>query len=152
MDMRRLGPLRVEIAMSTETLTAAPRMRWQAKVIACVALAVIAAQSYFSWVLASEALQVFAINSAVVLVGMTLGWVFGIFISPLGAEKEEFSRYGKAVSVFFSGYLLAKVDPVVSKVLAAESLFDDLAAFRLLSFVTSFLVAMLIAFGWRKYL
>ncbi len=126
--------------------------RWQAKVTAAVAVVIIAAQCYFSWVFANSKLEVFALNVAVLLLGVSLGWVFGIFISPIGSEKDEFSQYGKAVSVFFSGYLLAKIDPVFTKLLAAESLFEDLAAFRLLSFVTSFLVAMLIAFGWRKYM
>ena len=138
--------------MNAPIESAQSSFRWQAKVTACVAAVIIAAQCYFSWVFASSKLDVFALNVAVLLLGITLGWVFGIFISPIGGEKDEFSQYGKAVSVFFSGYLLAKVDPVFTKLLAAESLFEDLAAFRILSFITSFLVAMLIAFGWRKYL
>lgn len=116
------------------------------------ALLILGALSYFSWVLAGAKFEIFALNVTIIVLGVTVGWVFGIFLSPLGEEKEEFSKYGKALSVFFSGYLLAKVDPVITKVLSAESLFSDLAAFRLLAFVASFVVAMLIAFGWRKYL
>jgi hypothetical protein len=125
---------------------------WKVLLTAFLALGIVSALCYFGWVLANGDVKAFVLSTTVIIMGVALGWLFGIFISPIGEEKDDFSKYGKAVSVFFSGYLVAKIDPVITQILSAGNLLTDLVGFRLLSFVTSFVVAMLIAFGWRKYL
>jgi hypothetical protein len=80
-----------------------------------------------------------------------MGWVIGIFISPLPEEKDQFQAYAKAVAAAISGYALAKIDPVLTKMLDGESALQIASAFRFLGFIVGFIVAMLAAFGWRRY-
>jgi len=106
---------------------------------------------WVAWVVAGRDERVFAINIAIMIGGLAVGWVFGILISPLRGEQDQFQQYARAVAVFFSGYLLAKVDPIITELLKPTEVLAPLAAFRLLSFVVCFIVFMLLAFGWRRY-
>ena len=47
-----------------------------------------------------------ALNLALIVLGSSLGWLIGIFLSPYdGGEEERFSGYASAISAFVSGYL-----------------------------------------------
>ena|SRR5262245_22480587 len=82
------------------------------------------------------------------LVGLAVGWVFGVLISPLPGEKEQFQQYAKAVAVFFSGYLLAKIDRIITELLKPAQVLELLPAFRILGFIVCFVVCMLQALGF----
>ena len=85
------------------------------------------------------------------ILGTTLGWIVGTIASPYRSEKEEFSGIGKAISVFFSGYVLAKIDPLITEFLRKENLNDNTLAFRCLLFICSFLLTLVFTFITRKY-
>jgi len=106
---------------------------------------------WFSWVVAGRDEVFFVFNITILLVGLALGWVFGVLISPLPGEQDQFQQYAKAVAIFSSGYLLAKVDPIITEILNPKQIFALLPAFRLLSFIVCFIASMLFAFGWRRY-
>ena len=94
----------------------------------------------------------FVLHVSFMVVGATIGWIIGILSSPYGEkEKEQFSTIVKGVTVFFSGYALAKVDPIITELLKPEAFLQPVVAFRAIAFLTSFLLAMLITFVYRKY-
>jgi hypothetical protein len=67
-------------------------------------------------------------------------------------NSYQFSTIVKGVTVFFSGYALAKVDPIITALLKPEAILQQpVVAFRAIAFLTSFLLAMIIAFVYRKY-
>lgn len=74
----------------------------------------------------------FAANVACATFGLTLGWVLGIVISPSGQdEASEFSTLTKAISTFFTGYVLASLKGL-DKAQVLKYLGDDDVRFRLL--------------------
>jgi hypothetical protein len=82
--------------------------------------------------------------------GVALGWLLGTLASPYDeSERAEFRAL--AVSAFLSGYLLAKIDPLLVALLKPETAADPLHAFRLLSFATTTVVAALMTFVGRRY-
>ena len=94
----------------------------------------------------------FVLHISVMVLGVTIGWVIGILASPYGEkEKEHFSTIVKGVTVFFSGYALAKIDPIITALLKPESFLDPIVAFRVVAFLTSLLLALVITFVYRKY-
>lgn len=94
----------------------------------------------------------FALHLSVMVLGITIGWIIGILSSPYGeTEKEQFSTIVKGVTVFFSGYALAKVDPIITAILKPEAFSEPVVAFRVIAFLISFLLAVVITFVYRKY-
>jgi hypothetical protein len=74
----------------------------------------------------------FAANVASATFGLTLGWVLGIVISPSSKdEASEFSTLTKAISTFFTGYILASLKGL-DKNEVLKYLGDDDVRFRLL--------------------
>lgn len=126
---------------------------WKLWTTVFVIVGLITPYFYFGYEIAPEATRsaTYALTVAVLLTGGALGWVVGIFISPIRNEEEQFKTYGKAVAAGISGYVLAKIDPLLSSLLMEKTAFDIQNSFRFLGFVVCFIVAMLGAFGWRRY-
>jgi hypothetical protein len=124
---------------------------WKIWVTVFVIIGFIAPFLYFTPVVYTDPKSQ-AITWAVLLAGGALGWVIGIFISPMPDEKDQFQTYAKAIAAGISGYALAKIDPVISKLLEGTSALQPEAAFRFLGFLVTFIVSMLASFGWRRYL
>lgn len=92
------------------------------------------------------------LNLSTLVLGITLGWLTGFIVTPYTKQEEkQFLTYSKAISVFVSGYLVAKIDKVVERILSPDHLFQAIIAFRGMVFVSSFIVALLITFIFRKY-
>lgn len=108
---------------------------------------------YFSWALANYQMnESFVINGSLILASITAGWAVGILVSPLNKdEKTEFSQLTRAVAAFASGFLLAKFSEIISVAFSAAVVFTPIGGFRLIACFTSFLVALLLMFGWRRY-
>lgn len=86
-----------------------------------------------------------------ILFGGALGWLFGVVVSPYTKDEESrFSKYAGAVSVFASGYLTAKIDPLVDKILHPDFI-DTSSIVRILMFFTAFLVSLLWTHASRSY-
>jgi hypothetical protein len=92
------------------------------------------------------------LNVSVVLLAIAVGWLLGVLISPYNKdEQQRFSEYARAFGVFISGYLIAKVDKILEKVLDPVALFEPTRQFRFLSFLTVCIVATLVTFIGRSY-
>ena len=92
------------------------------------------------------------LNLALLVLGLIIGWVVGILSAPYTKKEEsQFAAYLKAASVFVSGYLLAKIDNLVSKILSPEVLMMPIAAFRFIAFLAAILLAALITRAFRVY-
>ena len=51
------------------------------------------------------------LNVLLLIAGALIGWAVGILITPISAQEAvQFSEFGKALSTFISGYLVAKLD------------------------------------------
>ena len=62
------------------------------------------------------------INLAVLVFGLSLGWIVGIVASPYSRrEQEHFTALSQAVAVFASGYLVGKLDRLVESCLTPPS-------------------------------
>jgi hypothetical protein len=93
----------------------------------------------------------YAVNISILVLGTSLGWILGMAISPYDVkEKGDFGAYLKAVSAFFSGYLVAKIDPLARYF---EPMFRSTpdAGFRLILFFSALIVAMGMTFVNRRY-
>jgi hypothetical protein len=91
------------------------------------------------------------------LTGALIGWVVGILATPLSdAEGQRFGELAKVISGFVSGYLLSKLDPLVSAFLKPPAPGQPLAlnaqtAQEVLLSLISFFIALLFVFGGRMY-
>jgi hypothetical protein len=123
---------------------------WKMWTTVAVLFGFVAPFFYFGAVIAKDPVA-YALTVAIILTGGALGWVIGIFISPLPDERDQFQSYAKAIAAGISGYALAKIDPILTTLLQTETALAVEGAFRFLGFVVAFIVAMLAAFGWRRY-
>lgn len=93
-----------------------------------------------------------SINLLLVVLGLALGWLFGILLSPYTtSEKNRFSEYSKAFGVFASGYLIGKIDKVLEEILKTDFLFDSVHGFRVMAFLASFIISLVVTFVFRSY-
>lgn len=84
--------------------------------------------------------------------GAIAGFVVGILLSPYDEqEKKWFVRYGRAISLFVSGFVIAKVDRVFEDALSAKKVFDIVVLGRWLLLLSSFLLWAAISFVMRRY-
>ena len=93
------------------------------------------------------------VNCAIVVCGLALGWLIGTVISPYDEnEKGRFAEFAKGIGVFVSGYLVGKVGHLIDEVARPQFLIYDMTnGFRALLFISSFLVATIVTFVFRKY-
>jgi hypothetical protein len=141
--------------MSTEEVnsqaTANRLESWKLPLTVFVLVAFVAPLFYLGNIVAAGDMAQYSLTVAVLLAGGAFGWVIGIFISPLPKESKQFQSYAKAVAAGFSGYALAKIDPVLSELIKPQGGIPLQNAFRFLGFMVAFIIAMLGVFGWRRY-
>ncbi|MGH8610057.1 MAG: hypothetical protein ACREX9_22405 [Gammaproteobacteria bacterium] len=93
-----------------------------------------------------------AINFSVVVFGGVAGWILGILLSPKSkGEATQFSEYGKAISMFISGFLVAKIDILFNQAIQHGDAFSSLFAGRLFLFGAAFGLGTLATFIGRRY-
>lgn len=93
-----------------------------------------------------------ALNLAFIAVGAALGWLLGILASPYGPnEKRQFSELTKAISLFVSGYGLAKIGGLVDALISPDVLLQPVAGFRGLALLGAIVTATIITFVFRQY-
>jgi hypothetical protein len=98
------------------------------------------------------------VTSLCALVGGCLGWLTGIIIAPLtDQEAKKFDVMAKVISGFVTGYLLSKIDPLISHLVTidATTKFAPIArpeiATRALLTLASYMIAVLMVFCARVY-
>ncbi|MCI0513786.1 hypothetical protein L0128_11275 [candidate division KSB1 bacterium] len=96
--------------------------------------------------------QSIALNLLLVVFGLALGWLLGILVSPYSSrEAKKCSEYAKVLGVFVSGYLVAKIDPVIAALFNPTFVLDFIPGFRLIAFLVSLTIGLLITFVFRQY-
>lgn len=95
------------------------------------------------------------LNSELVIAFSAVGWAVGMIISPDSAmEEKKFSGIWKGISLFLSGYLVSKIDPLVETLLKPETvghLSNPLVAYRLLAAVAAVIFAAILTYAVRAY-
>jgi len=93
------------------------------------------------------------LNYIIFLFGSTLGWFVGTITSPYNdGEETKFKIYLRSASVFVSGYIVGKIDALMSKILSVDFLLSGpTSAFKSMLFLVSLLAALLITYIYRKY-
>jgi uncharacterized membrane protein len=57
------------------------------------------------------------LNLLLCLFGLVLGWTIGVLLSPMSKiEETMFTTYGKALSVFLTGFVVAKFDLLLKNI------------------------------------
>ena len=93
-----------------------------------------------------------SLNLLIVVLGLSIGWLFGILLSPYSeTEEKKFTGYAKAFGVFASGYLIGKVDKVLEELLKPDFILDSVHGFRVMAFAAAFVVGLVITFIFRRY-
>jgi hypothetical protein len=96
--------------------------------------------------------NVIVLNLAILSLGVSVGWLLGILISPYDRkEATKFYLLTKAVGVFASGYIVGKIDALVGKLFNPDFVLDSIHGFRMIVFFTAAIVVMLFTFIYREY-
>lgn len=90
------------------------------------------------------------LNELLCIFGGVIGWFLGILGSPTSrVQSEKFLEYRRALSAFLSGFVLAKVDFLISR-LDMDKIGDPyLQLGRVLLFLITFCVALQFTFVTR---
>ena len=91
-------------------------------------------------------------NLAVIVLGLSVGWLLGIFISPYAGEAAHFKELGAAVAAFLSGYIISKADGAVTKLLSADQVIRPISGFRIMAGLASLVLALIMTYVGRSYL
>lgn len=92
------------------------------------------------------------INLACIALGLTLGWLFGTYVSPYGKGEElRFTEYAAAVSAFVSGYLIAKIDALITALFRPEFVLQPVVGFRVIATLCTFVISLLVTYMGRVY-
>src|SRR5262245_30934677 len=89
------------------------------------------------------------ITLSLLILAYAIGSLIGTAISPYDkAEKERFSTYVGAVSVFFSGYLVSKLDGLITTAVSKDAIgaLTSLGIFRVVAFTATLLIAAKVTF------
>jgi hypothetical protein len=88
------------------------------------------------------------------ILGAAIGWVAGILASPYNAsEKGSFAELSKLIYGFLTGYVISKLDPIISNVLAVpkEGEFQSHAMVFAAFVLSSFMIAVALTYISRSY-
>lgn len=82
--------------------------------------------------------------------GGILGWISGIFLSPItSTQRDLFRDYGKAITAFISGFVLAKLDRLWESAVPEGEPVPELLSLNLLLFLIAFGLGFLLTFVGR---
>ncbi|MFH2045488.1 MAG: hypothetical protein ABIK92_10125 [Pseudomonadota bacterium] len=123
-------------------------------ITAIVAPALLVVLFWMGWRL-SDIPQERYLTSAILIAACALGWVLGMVLSPDSkTEAKNFSTVGKGVSLFVSGYLVSKIDGLVTAVFEPHVLLhatEHLAAYRLIGAIASLTLTAILTYIVRVY-
>ncbi len=66
-------------------------------------------------------------------------------------EKAKFSEYGKTITSFITGFLLAKLEKIFELIVQERGDLSDIFVVRSLLLIVSFFLGILCTFIWRSY-
>jgi len=96
--------------------------------------------------------QDYALNWTMIIVGAAIGWMVAVLLSPdTSAQGKRLKRGAAALSALASGYIIGKGEDSIKELLKPGFLFTPLVGFRVLAFVGSFSVSLILVFVRREY-
>lgn len=93
------------------------------------------------------------LNLLLCFFGGLVGWSVGVLLSPMTAsQKETYAGYGKALSAFVSGFVVAKLEALLKTIGGTPALYNPLLIGRLLIFGTTFFLGFQFTFvaRWKE--
>jgi uncharacterized membrane protein len=110
---------------------------------------------FFIGFIGSDGTKEKSITTILLLLAILVGWIFGTGLTPESTrEAGNFSTAWKGASLFISGYLISKIDPVITRIFSSLTLSEPestLTLLRALCFLTNILAAMLLVYFLRMY-
>ena len=95
------------------------------------------------------------VNAVLVVTYCSIGWAAGMMLSPDSTiEEKKFSSVWKGVSLFISGYLVSKLDPLIGALLTPEAianLAEPLVAYRVLAGIGAVILTAILTYVVRVY-
>ena len=126
-------------------------MRKLLYIASSAAFAMLIGLAICSFIIASTTIDI-SINATVMILGSALGWLCGTFITPYNNKESEYvSSFTKLASVFVSGYVIGKMDRIIEHFLNPGFFFGTLSAFRTMSFLATFVIALMLTYIYRQY-
>jgi hypothetical protein len=142
----RTGPWGL-LATLRETINRSPRAA-----TALILMLVVMIIQIVAGILIARSVSEFALTIVILTAASVGGWVAGIISSPGdGAEEARFSKLSQAISVFASGYLVAKFDALTNHLFSVQFLGDSLQASRAIGILSDFVVTFIAAYATRQY-
>ncbi|KAA1194345.1 hypothetical protein F0M18_02635 [Pseudohalioglobus sediminis] len=93
-----------------------------------------------------------ASNYLVILLGIVVGWVLGALVAPFNTDEAMvFKGLGQAITLFFSGYVLSKLDRFTEEKLFGVNAKPD-AWIKMGLFLVSMLLSAVYVYSIRYYL
>ena len=113
---------------------------WNYKLIgsAAAGLALGGVVTYLSYAMGDD-FKASSLNLLIVVLGLALGWLLGILLSPYSErEEKKFSEY-------------AKVDKVIEALFQPDFILDSVHGFRVMSFIAALIISLVFTFVFRRY-
>lgn len=112
---------------------------------ASLGIIVVVATVRVSW---SDGREIWA-SLVVLALATALGWLVGLAVSPYVGEQQQFTEYAKAVGAGLGGFLLGKVDGLVTQIMKSEV--TPALIVRYTGSLAVFIVSILVVYYFRKY-
>jgi hypothetical protein len=107
---------------------------------------------YALWALAPSIGGETATNHLLIVLGILIGWLVGLFAAPVtDVDAEDFAAMRKAMYAFLSGYLLSKLDRFLEKTLFRDGAPVELFWKQAALFTGAVIASALLIFTWRRY-
>ena len=95
------------------------------------------------------------VNCAFMITFSAVGWMAGMILSPDSrVEEKKFSNLWKGISLFVSGYLVSKLDPLVEALLKPDVLLamhSSIHTYRVLAAISATVLTAILTYVIRVY-
>ena len=129
-----------------------PHDSW--KIGLAVAATFLTALVVFGWLIAPKKEDAY-FTTALIIASTSIGWAVGTMLSPDSrTEEKKFLNIWKGVSLFASGYLISKADPLIEAFFSPVVLIhgvDYLISYRLVACLASVILMTLLTYILRVY-
>ncbi len=130
----------------------APHDSW--KIGVAVAVPLVIALGFFGWLMAPQKEDAY-LTTALLIACVAIGWAVGMMLSPDSrTEEKKFLDVWKGISLFASGYLISKLDPLVVVVFRPDTLMSAdgrLIAYRLVACFATIVLMAILTYVLRVY-
>jgi hypothetical protein len=124
------------------------------KIAVAVAAPFLLAIGIIGWLIAPSIPDGY-VNTVLIVACSSIGWSAGMMLSPDSRlEEKKFTGLWKGVSLFASGYLVSKIDPLVDAMLKADTIkhvAEPLIAYRVLAAVATIVLTAIVTYVVRVY-